>query len=85
MGLNHGSNLFLVLREAVSRRPHYFVFGIVDRKTQVIGDRAVEQAERVREIYGFENQNVIIVTNAVGCGGPFANSVNCKNCSIRKS
>src|ERR1700754_1319180 len=44
---------------AIRRKPHHFVLAFVDLKTQVAGNRAVEQSERMWKLNRFQNLKII--------------------------
>ncbi len=68
-------DLVEVLRLAVGRRAHHLVLGAVDLEAEVVGEGAVEQAERVREADLAQEFDLVAASHALGRGRPFADAV----------
>ena len=64
-----------VLRLAVGRKPHHLVFAGVDLEPKVIGQRRIEQAERVGKVQFLEDLEMIAAADAGGRRGPLPHSV----------
>ena len=64
-----------VARLAVRRQPHQLVFARVDAKPAVVGERRIQQAERVREPQFVRQREAIALAVAVGRRRPFADAV----------
>ena len=64
-----------VLGHTVRGHSHDLVLALVDFKTQERRERAVEQANRVREVHLPGELQVVALADAHGCGGPLADTV----------
>ena len=73
-----------VTRLAIGRHAHYFVFALVDLKAEECGERAVEQAEGMREIHLLAQFDVVAFADAPGPGHPFAHAVHREDCGLVK-
>src|SRR6202043_2104273 len=63
-GANHLANLFLETRLAISAEAHHLVFVAVLGKSQKLGKRRVEQAQRVRELRRAHDLELIALADA---------------------
>ena len=59
----------------VRREPHHLVLGAVDLEAEVVGERAVEEAQAVREADLLEEGDVRALAHAEAGGGPLAHAV----------
>ena len=64
-----------VLRLAVGGEAHDLVFARVHLEARVVGERAVEHADRVREVDRAEELELVALSHAVGRGRPLADAV----------
>jgi hypothetical protein len=64
-----------VLRLAVRRQAHHFVFARIDLEPGVVGEGRVQEAERVRKMQLFQHLQPMAITEADARGRPFADAV----------
>ena len=68
-------NRLHVHRFPVGRQPHELVFARVDFEAREIGERRIEQPERVGEAHLLEDGEFVVRAVADGAGGPLADTV----------
>ena len=68
-----------VFRLAIRRKPHDLVFAGIDLESSVIGERGIEQAERMRKFDVGQQFKGIALADAVAGSRPFAHAVNRQN------
>ena len=75
MEVDEAPHLAHVSRLSVRSQPHDFVLGAVDLESQVVGECAVEEPERMREVDFFEQVDLPIPAHSVTRRGPLAHAV----------
>ena len=69
---------------AVRSQPHEFILSGVDAESGEIGERRIQQPDRVRECQLLQQPDLIPAALPDGGGGPFADPVHCENRSTLK-
>ena len=64
-----------VARLAVRREAHQLVLAGVDTESREVGERGIEEAERVRKADLVRQLDAVAASRAVGRGGPLADAV----------
>src|SRR5437868_2433667 len=62
-------------RRAIRRKPHHFVFIAVMRKSEVLSDCLVEDAERMRKQHAFGDMKIRSSSHSPGCTREVAEAV----------
>ena len=65
-----------VLRLAIRRQAHHLVFAGVDPETGEVGERRIQQAQRVREAQLVQDLQIVAAAHSNRAGRPLADAVN---------
>src|ERR1035437_486172 len=62
-------------RPAIGGEAHYLVFVAVVRKSEILGQRLIENSERMREVHAAVDRESVPSSRAPGCTGEVAEAV----------